>query len=627
MPFLKIPGPQGSIKPFFATVQRHLLAEIAKKQQFEPESGFPVKLHNFAKNINLDTITIESLFSRAGELDKEDIGLILNILSVYLTQTSNYGANVLMFAAGRGPNAITSILAAMAYLTPDQQAEILRQVTRTSGDNVLMLVVNSNKSQGLDSILSRISTLSPEQKAQILLMRNMKGKTVLDLVTGHFDGKPHPSYASIKAAIDSIPLEASDTPVLSCSSSAVAASSSALASSSTGFFHHPNTSSSTKAAPHKKNRFIQFLDNIFADTSTKTINKELLDFARDRLDKYFNGVSNVLLNPTREHSEEVEQIIKDIDEKIIDIRDVIVKLDHIPNVKPEESLAKRIRQIRRHCFNKLPLCYHNNPLWLIGFQPLETVVAEINKLHDIGVLSRTDQDGWNALAMAARFQPEVVGPLLGVINPLHNDTLKTTILGQTTKSGWNALVIAARYQPEVVSPLLEAISSLHYDAIKTSILGQTTNDGWNVLMSAVHYHPMVLEPLLEALNSLPTVKAVMLKQCHANNEVIPAGHNALMLAAAYKPEAIESILLAITTLDIEDQIDIFSKTNKQGNNALQLAVNNHHSHAMALIIQVMETLKLSTNTTPAAPSPGSSMQLILDREEMEPFDNEYRSVY
>lgn len=650
---LNTPALEGSISPFFTEVQRYLRSNTTIRKILPMNLGrlqYLEDLRVFALTINPDTITMEALLeglSRAGQSDREDLSSyitnVLEGLGCYLKQVDGlYDFNALMIAANFYPKAVTPILAAMAFLNPDKQVEILMQVDRSNRLNALMLALITKNHQSVESILSRISTLSPEQQAQILLMANKEGKTALDLVTGHFNGELHPSHANIMAATNSIYSWLSpkgDSSIISTSSSLQPTTSSALASSSTagstGFFHHPDTSIphiekvAVKPTSHQKNNVIPPL----TDIPKKILNKPFLDYAINRLNTYDGGISNRISIQTRHHSKAVEQILNQIKQKEIDdIRDVIVMLDHISGVKPKGGLGRRIAEIRKYCLNELlkyPY-YRDNPLRLIGFQKLDTLISYINNLQDMKMLSQISNGGWNALMLAIRFQPDALGPLIKIINSLQDKTLKTAILSQATTNRWNIFLLAARYHPDAVESLLEAVNSLQDDAIKATLLSQININGWNALMLATRYQPDALKPLFEALKNLPSEKTVMLKQCHTDDQKDQTGHNTLMFAASFKPEAIESILLAIMTLEIEDQIEILSKTNVQGNNALQLAVDNHHYLSVTLIRDAMEKLKLSTITKPAAlsPSPSThpstpSIPQILDREEIDPIDAEH----
>jgi len=133
-------------------------------------------------------------------------------------------------------------------------------------------------------------------------------------------------------------------------------------------------------------------------------------------------------------------------------------------------------------------------------------------------LSQTTSDGYNALKIAAQYQPQVLEHILKVMLELSQEktyqilsqTANTSIillsiiigirLSETYYS--NTLMFAARNHPKAVEQILNGMQGLSRKQ-KFQILSQTNDYGYNALILAARYQPQAVDPILKSLSQLP----------------------------------------------------------------------------------------------------------------------------
>ncbi len=155
------------------------------------------------------------------------------------------------------------------------------------------------------------------------------------------------------------------------------------------------------------------------------------------------------------------------------------------------------------------------------------------------------QNHWNALMMAAQYQPTAVAPLLEHIKQLDTKEQKD-ILMQRSQNHWSALMMAAQYQPTAVAPLLGHIKQLT-PAVQKDILMQSKMGNWNdsvcyvvnALMLAANYQPTAVAPLLEHMKQFTLAE---------QNEILGGKWDLLLRAASTSRAQLHVRCLQMQTL-------------------------------------------------------------------------------
>ena len=99
------------------------------------------------------------------------------------------------------------------------------------------------------------------------------------------------------------------------------------------------------------------------------------------------------------------------------------------------------------------------------------------------MLKKTNNNGWNVLMIAARYQPSAFAPILDAIVKTGDKALLSEMLKNTDNIGWNGLMIAACYQSAAVAPILDAIEKIgdkefHWDMGKYGPIDKLTQPIW-----------------------------------------------------------------------------------------------------------------------------------------------------
>ena len=110
-------------------------------------------------------------------------------------------------------------------------------------------------------------------------------------------------------------------------------------------------------------------------------------------------------------------------------------------------------------YNFLMLVVRNNISTVIG--PILKVIEGLEQNDQAAIFTQVIAfpEVWNVLMIAVYYSPALAGLLLDVIERLDQEH-QAVIFTQVNAQGWNAVMLAARKNPELVAPLITAIFSL-----------------------------------------------------------------------------------------------------------------------------------------------------------------------
>lgn len=248
-------------------------------------------------------------------------------------------------------------------------------------------------------------------------------------------------------------------------------------------------------------------------------------------------------------------------------------------------------------WNALMIAARHNPQ---GVPALISAMAGLTQEQRFQILCKltTSGGGWNALMLAARDQPQAVAPLVTIINGLSQDQ-RYAILNKVTSHGWSALMLAVRNHLQAVAPLIAAMNGLS-SGQRYAILNKTTS-GFNALMLAVRYQSQAVVPLVATMKDLSEGQRYVIL-----SRVSSQGWDALMFAARYCSGAVAPLISVMKDLKPEQCYAILSKTSTDGSSSLTLAQQTGNTEAIELICNAMREVGLLQPALVAEQSAASS---------------------
>lgn len=220
--------------------------------------------------------------------------------------------------------------------------------------------------------------------------------------------------------------------------------------------------------------------------------------------------------------------------------------------------------------------------------------------------SDTTAGDWNVLEIAVRYQPQLVAPLLNVINNLDSNSHVAMFTRSNDYLG--ALQLAATHYPEVLKLLLEAIAKLnprYHNQVVSDISKEESRflyfgyrDGEfnffpvnvnNIVAMAVRWKKEDVSAWLKIIATLEhKAQATML------TGIIQVYQKALPAAAEKNPNAMIQLLDTIAILDRQAQIKIFTYNKTLLNkNCLQSAAPK----AVKPLLEAIDTLDTAAKVT------------------------------
>ena len=228
-----------------------------------------------------------------------------------------------------------------------------------------------------------------------------------------------------------------------------------------------------------------------------------------------------------------------------------------------------------------------------GFSTTKTLMERIQTLSTNlraevldSVLTHTDEQGQNALMLAAQTNPNAIKPLIDSISAITNNSMKKGILidalTQTDNTRQNALMLLALKNPSnikfLINTIMKAIpdEDLREDILK-SMLTQPNYIGQNVFMLILLNKPDAIDSLMKGIKPLSDdIKENILRTALTQKD--RQGRSALMLSASKRPDAIPAFMECMKALPDNTKLQILMQRDTKETPVFYTALLSKDTH-------------------------------------------------